>query len=128
MRDILIKGLEKIATELCNNVDKKAHVQDVVRRLESASENYPMDFVIRNMEDVFRKRSQKNPHHIVTAEEFEAVRQDLWGLNPSSPVKEYFPDLSFSTVVSVRLNILYTSLYGELFDRLRKFQKTDSAY
>lgn len=96
MRDTLLKNLEKAANELYENLDKKAHIQDVVRRLETASEDYPLDFVIRNMEDIFRKRAQKSPQHLVTAEEFEAIRQDLWGLNPRSPVKEYFSDLVYA--------------------------------
>lgn len=95
MQDIITKKMCKAAHELYENLDKEVHIQDVIGRLSILSENYPYDHVVRNMEDIFKKRAQKNPGHIVTSEEFESVRQDLWGLNPKSAIKEYFPDLIF---------------------------------
>lgn len=108
MHDILVKKLQSAAAELYDNLDKKAHVQDVLKRLEAASESYPYDFVIRHMEDIFRKQANKNPNHIVTAEEFEAIRQDLWGLNTKSAVKELFPDLVFAKQQTKKEEQTYT--------------------
>jgi len=93
MRDIITKGLQQAAEALERNSDKIAHIQDVVRRLEAASYQYPHDLVIRHMEDIFRKKASNSPHHLVTADEFNGIKQNLWGFNPKTAINEIFPDL-----------------------------------
>lgn len=96
MQDILLKGLQRAAKDLELNEGKSVHIKDLLVRLAQASDDNPHDQVIRIVEDVFQKRARHDADRIVTANEFNEIKQSVWNLYPNTAINGYFPDMKIT--------------------------------
>lgn len=124
MKDILIKSLTKAAQTLEQNMQKESHIQDVAARLLEAANLHPHDLVIRSMEDIYAKKAAKTPGMLVSAQEFNSIRNSLWGLNPRTALDQYFPDLIYKA--SEQESQTRDHVYGDAASREISHDKTDA--
>jgi len=68
-------------------------IKDIVARLANASSRNRFDQVTRTMHDIYEKRFDKNPSHLVSTAEFGDLYSTISNLNNESNFKDLFEDI-----------------------------------
>lgn len=85
--------IQALADLLALDTFKTFAAGDLVKRFASVEDEHRYDPVIRNVGGAIEKMAQRDPGHVVSAEEIQRLYQNFVGLNPQSQFKKVFADL-----------------------------------
>lgn len=95
MENQTIATVEALAKQVVNNENKVFNIQQIAEAFQKVSEDprYRYDQVIRNLDGIFERMAQEDPHRLMSAYEIQGYYDHIITLNPQSECKKIFAHL-----------------------------------